>query len=322
MHQSAEKHDAGIPPFPEHSKNEQHAWDVRWRTSQTEERRPSSHGSTTSEDGRSFSWSQDGSIASNSTEDIAVHTGPSVDTKPANTQPLSVPPALQASRKSAIDVLIACRGCVIEQERERLSKARVGTGVWLSFWRSVYEPRLYRALSRLVAEATADINAMFKSVTDRLCVVIAETMDEMAASESKKQIKMHWKKFEQRVRAVTGYRAKAVDERLEELRETVEAIPITVGSDLFQSLKRSIFAVDVTADYEFDDSADRVGASSGSGSARAVEYVRLDPDLVTRPGFSDDFQVAMEQGIIEDLTAAMEDDDAPETAIHHTRFAA
>lgn len=297
-------------------------WDVCLRNLQADENSTIlSNGSQTSAEDTASSWSSNHSssrtVTSPSLRNAALMNP--LTMAPPTTQPARVSAAVLKSRESAYTILAACRSSLVQQELTRLTKARRGAGEWISFWRDIYDPKLYRALSRLVGEAMIDTDAIFRGVVTRLCAIISETTAEMQRGESEKQIKRQWQRFEQRVRAFTMYRAEAVDRRLGELRETVEAIPIEVGDDLFMSLKRSIFAIDVTADYEFDDDDDdeedlcdqenietyteEYEAEEDEGSVIETT-AHEDPD--GHPVYTDGFHHEMEQNLTEETNAAVE----------------
>lgn len=242
--------------------------------------------------------------------------------KPDDLQQPASPPqtATAAAREWKLNILASCRERLLAQERARLTKGRIGTRAWVTFWKDVYEPRLYRALGGRVSEAATDVDRAFRGATGRLCGIIARTAEGVVAAESQAQMEACWRAFERRVRHVTAGRARAVNGRLQALRESIEGVPISVSDGLWDGLKRNIFAVDITADYGSEDSglgslrrAGRGGSGCGGGRPgrrhlpRPADFARDDPSLMARAGFSQDFQGAMERGLREDMARALRD---------------
>jgi hypothetical protein len=110
----------------------------------------------------------------------------------------------------------------------------------------------------------------------------------MAKTEA--EIILLWQDMERRISLYRKWRRMHTRAILEELRDILEAIPAVVTDELFDDLKRGVFALDVLGDYHPGDPEAEANDLQENQPLNADDYIRADPNLGSRPGFAGDFQ--------------------------------
>ncbi|PGH02999.1 hypothetical protein GX51_04317 [Blastomyces parvus] len=230
--------------------------------------------------------------------DSAIDIG---DSSPPPTKFVPIPPSVLKAREDAKYILNNCRTTLLSLELTRMRKSRIGMSSWVAFWQRIYSPELAKVICTTIASAAPKIDKVFRSVAKELFNITYRAAENMAMATTEAQITQCWQLMEQETITYRNLRDRYVRAILEDLRLSIEAIPVDISDELFDDLKRAIFAVDPSGNYHPGDreAEDRDIRSQKGPQAR--EYIRADPQLVLRPGFSGDFQSALERAAAEDL---------------------
>ncbi|ODH52116.1 hypothetical protein GX48_01670 [Paracoccidioides brasiliensis] len=224
----------------------------------------------------------------------------------------SVPPSVLEARKNAKYVLNNCRATLLALELTRMRKSRIGMSSWVAFWHRIYDPELARAICATIVRVAPKIDKVFRSIAKELFDLSYKIGADIERATTDAQIIRCWQLMEQETVAYRNLRERYVTAILEDLRLSIEAIPVDISDDLFNDLKRAIFVVDPTGNYHPGDPEAEERDILSLTRPEAREYVRADPQLILRPGFSSDFRSALEQAAAEQLELVNEDELEPQ----------
>ncbi|PGH26801.1 hypothetical protein AJ80_01567 [Polytolypa hystricis UAMH7299] len=210
----------------------------------------------------------------------------------------SISPTVSAARNHAMQVLAACRSSLLMHELTRMRKARVGFHNWMAFWRRIYDPAVARALFDQVSIVFPKIDKVFQEMSERLYSITRDTGERMMRASSDAEIFALWEEMERWVITYRRFRQLHVKVLLENLRCNLERIPVDVPDGLWDDLKRGVFALDSEGNYHpGDPQAEKRDEEQGRKPQGADVYIRFDPNLVTRPGFNDEFRGALQAAV-------------------------
>ncbi|EAW15222.1 uncharacterized protein ACLA_058840 [Aspergillus clavatus NRRL 1] len=160
---------------------------------------------------------------------------------------------LEETKEGALHTLALCRNVIITLELTRLRKSRTGYSYWLTFWGRIYERTLARTLCSRVATALTKIDALFRAVSHELQQLTSRMEHAVSVASSEKEILHLLERMEEEVSARRRRRRKKAQSIMEKMRANIEAIPVRVSDELFDDLKRGVFALDVFCDYHPGD---------------------------------------------------------------------
>ncbi|KAI9374380.1 hypothetical protein BJX61DRAFT_532401 [Aspergillus egyptiacus] len=167
--------------------------------------------------------------------------------------PLGTRGSLEMTRLEALHTLSTCRHVIAALELTRLRKSRLGMCHWISFWQNLYERSFATSLIRRVAAALYQIDALFRAVSFDLHQLTQRTELAVATASSEKKILHVLERMEDEVRMRGRRRRRKAQHIFQKLRASIEAIPVKVGDELFDDMKRGVFALDVFGDYHPGD---------------------------------------------------------------------
>lgn len=203
------------------------------------------------------------------------------------------------ARNNAIHVLKACRTSLLYLELTRMRKARLGLRNWIAFWHRVYSPDLANTLSKQICFSFPKIDKIFRTISRRLQALTQKILKRIESATTESQLVYYWEYMEWRILAWRRLRQLRVLKALEELRLNLEKIPIDVPDGLFEDLKRGIFALTSWGEYHPGDREAEEHDEKCLGQIDAEGYLRSDPEMVDRPGFTNEFQGALERAAVE-----------------------
>ncbi|RAL03566.1 uncharacterized protein BO80DRAFT_491799 [Aspergillus ibericus CBS 121593] len=160
---------------------------------------------------------------------------------------------LEDTRRTALHTLSLCRNVIASLEITRLSKSRTGLHYWLGFWDRIYDRPFSRILSSRVTSALARIDALFRAVSGDLHQLTRRMQHAVTYATTERDILHYLERMEDEVSARRRRRRKKAQAILNKLRATIESIPVKVTDELFDDLKRGVFALDVFCDYHPGD---------------------------------------------------------------------
>ncbi|PWY71093.1 hypothetical protein BO94DRAFT_502019 [Aspergillus sclerotioniger CBS 115572] len=160
---------------------------------------------------------------------------------------------LEDTRRTALHTLSLCRNVIASLEITRLSKSRTGLHYWLGFWDQIYDRPFSRVLSSRVTSALARIDALFRAVSGDLHQLTRRMQHVVTYATTERDILHYLERMEDEVSARRRRRRKKAQAILNKLRATIESIPVKVTDELFDDLKRGVFALDVFCDYHPGD---------------------------------------------------------------------
>ncbi|EER39105.1 conserved hypothetical protein [Histoplasma capsulatum H143] len=223
------------------------------------------------------------------------------DSSPPSMTFAPVPPSVIKARKNAKDVLNNCRITLLSLELTRMRKSRIGMSSWVAFWHQIYSQGLAEAICATILRAAPKVDKVFRSVAKELFEITYKAGENIEMATTEAQIVQCWQLMEQETIAYRDLRDRYVKAILEHLRFSIEAIPVDISDDLFDDLKRAIFVVDPRGNYHPGDPEAEERDIQSHTQPQARDYIRADPQLVLRPGFSGDFRSALQQAAAEDL---------------------
>ncbi|KAJ9249999.1 hypothetical protein DTO195F2_8314 [Paecilomyces variotii] len=210
-------------------------------------------------------------------------------------------PLLQA-RSDAFQTLSACRNVIACLELTRMSKSRIGFAYWVDFWERLYERPLARSLTSRVSIVRAKVDTIFQKTSKELNHLTWEVEKGVAAAGSEKEVLRLLERMETDVALHRRRRRRSAQALLDKLRDSIEQIPVDVSDELFDDLKRGIFALDPFCDYHpGDPDAEKRDRQPRDEPLDAEGFVQGDPELAYRPGFGREFI-----GAIQRVTAGRE----------------
>ncbi|KAI1972354.1 hypothetical protein LOZ53_004205 [Ophidiomyces ophidiicola] len=224
----------------------------------------------------------------------------------------STPPeAVLKLRQYAAQDLMMCRAIVVTLELTRMSKARTGIRNWMLFWKEIYRPFLAEQIIAVVSAASLEIDRLFKASAQRLCLLACSIGQRMIDLRTSQEATSIWRQMEHQITRYRKLRQRSAQIVFDKLRCRLERIPVDISDDLFDDLKRGIFALDPSGNYHPGDPIAEAWDRRVDCMAHAEAYVRQQPDLPSRPGFNDGFRLAM------NVASAGADD--PHTAYGNTQ---
>ncbi|PLB50726.1 hypothetical protein P170DRAFT_445986 [Aspergillus steynii IBT 23096] len=161
---------------------------------------------------------------------------------------------LQETRLGALDTLTLCRNVITTLELTRLRKSRIGLYNWIGFWERLYERPFANSLASRVSTALSKIDMLFRVVSHDLHQLTQRTEDAIISATSEREILHLLERMEVDVGSRRLRRRRKAQAILNKMRTELEMIPVKVGDDLFDDMKRSVFGLDVVCDYHPGDS--------------------------------------------------------------------
>lgn len=160
---------------------------------------------------------------------------------------------LEETRTNAQCTVARCRSIISSLEANRMYKSRMGWSQWMSFWEAMYDRQFSRAISIRVTNALSKVNQLFQLVSTDLQTLAAGTQDAVNRAASEWDTLKALEDFEKEVGVIRRRRRKRARSILERLRNSLEALPAGVSDELFDDMKRAVFALDYLYDYHPGD---------------------------------------------------------------------
>ncbi|OAX83069.1 hypothetical protein ACJ72_02573 [Emergomyces africanus] len=230
-----------------------------------------------------------------------------IDGSPPPAPFATVPPSVLEARKNAKHILNNCRTTLLSLELTRMRKSRIGMSSWVAFWHRIYSQELAKSICATIVCAVPKIDKVFRSIAKELFEITYKVGENIEMATTEARIIQCWQLMEQETITYRDLRDRYVSTILEDLRVSIEAIPVDISNELFDDLKRAIFVVDSTGNYHRGDREAEERDIQSHIHPEAREYIRADPQLVLRPGFSGDFQSALEQAAAAEVEAVGEE---------------
>lgn len=206
------------------------------------------------------------------------------------------PLPLLRARSDAMQTLATCRTVILSLELTRMRKSRIGFAYWMAFWERIYERRLARTLCTRVSIALSKVDGIFQDASKELNELTWQVGRSVTKAQSEREILKLLEQMEMDVAALRRRRRKRAQGLLKKLRTSIEDIPVDVSDELFDDLKRGIFALDVFCDYHpGDPEAEERDRQPKDEPLDVDGFVEADPHLAYRPGFGDEFYDAVER---------------------------
>lgn len=189
--------------------------------------------------------------------------------------------SLERTQHGALQTLALCRSVITVLELTRLRKSRTGQLYWLAFWDRLYERSLSRVLAARLTRALARIDALFRAVARDLHQLTQQAELAVRQATSEKEVVWILELLEDDVGVWRRRRRKKAQAILNRMRESIEAIPIVVSDELFDDMKRGVFALDVFCDYHpgDPDAEDQEAAWADYFTERPGNLVAVSPYL-------------------------------------------
>lgn len=198
-------------------------------------------------------------------------------------EPVPPVPTLEETRRNALHTLALCRAIIATLEVARIYKSRVGSAYWFVFWEKLYRPSLARALGSRVSQGMSKINTLFRTVSVDLHNLTQRMEHAVRGTGSEQEILMLLEHLEDEVGVCRRRRRKRAANILDKMRASIETIPVNVSDDLFDELKRGVFALDVFCDYHPGDPARELMDRTGSTwLVNQPDAFTFDPELYWR----------------------------------------
>lgn len=186
-----------------------------------------------------------------------------------------------------------CRSTLISLEMTRMSKSRIGRRNWMIFWHRIYDAPLARALCEEVDRTFPKIDNAFRVAAKHLCNLTFTVRRCIKAATTETEVFSILEEMERATIDRREMRRERVMGLFDCMRSRIEDIPVEVSDELFDDLKRGIFALDIRGDYHPGDPDAEERDRQIDQPLEATDYVRADPDLQWRPGFRDEFRDAI-----------------------------
>ncbi|KAL4989801.1 hypothetical protein BDW68DRAFT_175558 [Aspergillus falconensis] len=168
--------------------------------------------------------------------------------------PLGARESVEMTRLEALHTLDACRHVIATLELTRLRKSRIGLYNWMAFWDRLYHRSFAAVLSSRVMDALYKVDNLFRAVASELHQLAQKTELAITTSASSEKEIIHvLQRMEEEVDVRRRRRRRKARHILEKMRAEIEAIPVRVSDDLFDDMKRGVFALDVYCDYHPGD---------------------------------------------------------------------
>ena len=160
---------------------------------------------------------------------------------------------LELTRRGAVQTLNLCSHVITTLELTRLRKSRTGLFYWTAFWERLYERQFARMLASRVSSALAKVDFLFRTVSTDLHQLTQRMTYEASVASSEKEVLKILERMEDEVGVRRRRRRRRAQAILSKMRSSIETIPVKVSDDLFDDMKRGIFALDVFCDYHPGD---------------------------------------------------------------------
>ncbi|KAL4957375.1 hypothetical protein BDW69DRAFT_180693 [Aspergillus filifer] len=186
--------------------------------------------------------------------DVGARPDPEPDPEPyipPNT--LTARENLEMTRLEALHTLDTCRHVIATLELTRLRKSRTGLYHWMAFWERLYERSFASMLSSRVMAALYKVDALFRAVSFDLHQLARKTEFAVCSASTEKEILRILERMESEVLTRGKRRRRKAQHILQKMRANIEAIPVKVNDELFDDMKRGVFALDVFCDYHPGD---------------------------------------------------------------------
>jgi hypothetical protein len=157
------------------------------------------------------------------------------------------------TRLEALHTLDTCRHVIAALELTRLRKSRSGLCHWIAFWEQLYERSFAAMLTSRVMAPLYKVDALFRAVSFDLHRLAHKTELAIASATSEKEILHILERMEDEVSIRRKRRRRKAQHILLKMRANLEAIPVKVNDELFEDMKRGVFALDVFCDYHPGD---------------------------------------------------------------------
>ncbi|KAL2834716.1 hypothetical protein BJY01DRAFT_259421 [Aspergillus pseudoustus] len=161
--------------------------------------------------------------------------------------------SLEMTRLEALHTLDTCRHVIAALELTRLRKSRTGMYHWIAFWDRLYERSFANLLASRVMTALYKVDALFRAVSFDLHQLTRRTELAVATASTEKQILNILERMEDDVSTRRRRRRRKAQHILAKMRCNMELIPVKVSDELFDDMKRGVFALDVYGDYHPGD---------------------------------------------------------------------
>ncbi|KAL4883710.1 hypothetical protein BJY04DRAFT_216058 [Aspergillus karnatakaensis] len=161
--------------------------------------------------------------------------------------------SLEMTRLEALHTLDTCRHVIAALELTRLRKSRSGLCHWIAFWEQLYERSFASMLTSRVMAALYKVDALFRAVSFDLHQLAHKTELAITSATSEKEILHILERMEDEVSIRRKRRRRKAQHILLKMRVNIEAIPVKVNDELFDDMKRGVFALDVFCDYHPGD---------------------------------------------------------------------
>lgn len=206
------------------------------------------------------------------------------------------PLPLLRARSDAMQTLAACRTVILSLELTRMRKSRIGFAYWMAFWERIYERPLARALCSRISVALSKVDGLFQDASKELNELTWKVGRSITTAQSETEILKLLEQMEMDVAAHRRRRRKRAQGILKKLKASIEDIPVDVSDELFDDLKRGIFALDTFCDYHpGDPEAEERDRQPADEPLEVEGFVEADPQLAYRPGFGAEFYNAIER---------------------------
>ncbi|PWY89270.1 hypothetical protein BO70DRAFT_359552 [Aspergillus heteromorphus CBS 117.55] len=187
--------------------------------------------------------------------------------------------SLEDTRRNALHTLSLCRSVIASLEITRLHKSRTGLHYWLGFWERIYERPFARMLSSRVTGALARIDTLFRAVSNELHQLTRRMNQDITHATSEQEILRLLERMEEEVGTRRRRRRKKAQSIVQKMRANIESIPVKVTDELFDDLKRGVFALDVYCDYHPGDSVAEEHESAWPERCSPMRSVAVSPYL-------------------------------------------
>ncbi|KNG82627.1 hypothetical protein ANOM_009087 [Aspergillus nomiae NRRL 13137] len=157
-------------------------------------------------------------------------------TEPVSTNEDESQASIEDTRRGALHTLSLCQSVITTLELTRLRKSRTGVFYWLAFWERLYPRAFARSLGSRVNAALTKVDILFRTVANEL-----------------HQLTLRMEYAIARSRRATQTQTQEGASILNKMRVHIEGIPVKVSDELFDDMKRGVFALDVFCDYHPGD---------------------------------------------------------------------
>ncbi|KAL4803008.1 hypothetical protein BDV18DRAFT_163535 [Aspergillus unguis] len=161
--------------------------------------------------------------------------------------------SLEMTRLEALHTLDTCRHVIASLELTRLRKSREGLYHWMAFWERLYERAFASVLSTRVMAALYKVDELFRAVSFDLHQLAQKTELAIVGASSEKEILHILERMENEVCIRRKRRRRKAQNILLKMRLNIESIPVKVNDELFDDMKRGVFALDIYGDYHPGD---------------------------------------------------------------------